>query len=319
MISFIVIGKNEGERLIICIKSIIEFIEYNKYESEIIYIDSRSTDNSINTVENIFAMVKTKVLRGKCNAAIARNEGVRLSKGNILFFVDGDMKLNKFFPRIIDNSENLLNPIVTGIRHDIFHDEYGYMINEKINYPNLTKPSIYIKYTGGLFITEKKIWESLGGMDERMRAYEDIDFCMRFFKKYKGKVLLVNRVLAKHYTISYTHHSRQKDLVFSKYFFYKGLLYRKHLLNIYFFPDLIFNDLTFWLLLILLSTTIFYGFIFYNILFYITFSIIRIILRKGKNTKFIFRLFMNIIADINIFFGLIFFHPLTIKRLKNAE
>ena len=48
MISFIVIGKNEGWKLSKCIQSIYDTIEYNKLNnSEIIYVDSSSTDKSI--------------------------------------------------------------------------------------------------------------------------------------------------------------------------------------------------------------------------------------------------------------------------------
>ena len=48
MISFIVIGRNEGWKLTKCFESIYDTINYNKLINyEIIYVDSASTDDSI--------------------------------------------------------------------------------------------------------------------------------------------------------------------------------------------------------------------------------------------------------------------------------
>ena len=48
MISFIIIGKNEGWRLEKCLQSIVSIVKQDKIvDYEIIYVDSRSTDDSI--------------------------------------------------------------------------------------------------------------------------------------------------------------------------------------------------------------------------------------------------------------------------------
>ena len=52
MIGFIIIGKNEGHKLVRCINSIKKTIDENNIgDYEIIYVDSKSTDNSIELVE----------------------------------------------------------------------------------------------------------------------------------------------------------------------------------------------------------------------------------------------------------------------------
>ena len=52
MISFIIIGKNEGWKLLKSIESVYKAIEINKIEdSEVIYVDSRSTDNTLDDIK----------------------------------------------------------------------------------------------------------------------------------------------------------------------------------------------------------------------------------------------------------------------------
>ena len=85
-ISFIIIGRNEGWKLTNCLKSVFNTITYNKLDNyEIIYVDSKSTDNSIESVKQ-FKNVKIFQLTIDYNAAIARNVGANKSKGQVLFF-----------------------------------------------------------------------------------------------------------------------------------------------------------------------------------------------------------------------------------------
>jgi len=59
MIGFIIIGKNEGPKLVKCINSIKRTIDHNGIgEYEIIYVDSNSTDNSIELVNEIEGNIK---------------------------------------------------------------------------------------------------------------------------------------------------------------------------------------------------------------------------------------------------------------------
>ena len=85
MISFIIIGKNEGWRLQKCLQSISYVVEQDAIANyEIIYVDSQSTDNSIELAKQYGA--KAFLITGECNAAIARNIGAKEAIGDI--FVD---------------------------------------------------------------------------------------------------------------------------------------------------------------------------------------------------------------------------------------
>ena len=61
MISFIIIGKNEGAKLKKCFTSIVKTINENNIDAyEVIYVDSNSTDNSIDIAKkyNIIKIFK---------------------------------------------------------------------------------------------------------------------------------------------------------------------------------------------------------------------------------------------------------------------
>ena len=86
MISFIIIGRNEGWKLTKCLQSVFDTISFNNIDKyEVIYGDSKSEDDSIDRVKR-FSNVSIISLTGEINAAIARNVGVNHSKGSVLFY-----------------------------------------------------------------------------------------------------------------------------------------------------------------------------------------------------------------------------------------
>jgi glycosyltransferase involved in cell wall biosynthesis len=91
-IGVVVIGRNEGARLIACLASI------KSEASSIVYVDSGSTDGSTAAAEGRGAFVVNLDLRRPFTAARARNEGflaLKTRKPNIRFvqFIDGDCTL----------------------------------------------------------------------------------------------------------------------------------------------------------------------------------------------------------------------------------
>ena len=86
MISFVIFGHNEGWKLTNCLKSVFLTIKYNGLTMyEVIYIDSKSTDDSIERAKK-FKEVKIYKLTADYNSAIARNIGSQKSIGEVLFF-----------------------------------------------------------------------------------------------------------------------------------------------------------------------------------------------------------------------------------------
>ena len=117
MISFIIIGRNVEHTIERCLNGVFNFIEVEKIDrSEVIYVDSDSYDRSLELASKTQARVLH--LKGKLNAAIGRNVGAEHAKGDILFFIDGDMELLPgFLSDIVDESGKMKYPFCTGYCH----------------------------------------------------------------------------------------------------------------------------------------------------------------------------------------------------------
>ena len=227
MISFIVIGKNEGRRLELCLSSIVSMIETDIIaDYEIIYVDSRSVDNSVELAKRYCTSVF--LIEGVCNAAIARNIGAKEAKGDILFFIDGDMELLPgFLSKVMQEDGTLEYPFLSGIFNDIVHDiNWHYLHTSRRHKLNEGDVDLIQATTGGLFVIERTFWNQVGGMDTRLKLGEDYDIGLRLtrvgYPLHRKSILLANHYM-RQYNIREDYVSNVK---------YTALLLRKHWNNI---------------------------------------------------------------------------------------
>lgn len=305
MISFIVIGRNEGEKLKRCFESIFITIKHNKFtEYEIIYVDSKSTDNSI-VIAQSYKKVKIFLITGFCNAAIGRNIGAKESKGSILFFIDGDMEIEKdFLSNVLDKNMNLNYDFVSGQVVDIVED-----IPDKLRYS--LKDTANIKITqaalGGIFIIKREIWEAANGMRTKFTTGEESDLGYRLIKM-GFSFTYKNHIISKHYTYQNTDLSIISKAIFSKAAFYpRCIFYRNHILNKYMYFGMWKLDKTFVVLII----SIFLMLIFPDIwpIFILTY-VIAVFLRTIKQSKksiFKYILYYLMFDILNIIYFFTFF------------
>jgi glycosyltransferase involved in cell wall biosynthesis len=305
MISFIIIGRNEGIRLINCLTSITDFCSKNQIiDNEVIYVDSDSFDNSIELAKKFC----TKILKltGDINAAVARNEGARIASGDVLFFVDGDMELLSSFYSYAFNDTKLIYPFVSGYFINNYHDNSGTYLYSEIYLKS--KPKVKDEFqvtTGGLFIITTEHWQNLGAMDTKFTTGEDLDLGLRSTKK-GLKLLKINQPFAFHNTINYN--LRLK--LFNKNDIYvRSCLYRKHLFNKYLYKQILVRDpslilLLFSLLIFLLSTSKLI------ILFYLTVVLFFSIITNSKNLiKVPFRFVYQVTRDCLNLVAFLFYFP----------
>ncbi len=249
MISFIVIGRNEGKHLEKCFKSIYETAFYNSIEDyEIIYVDSQSTDNSV-AIAGKFKEIKIFEATGYRNAAIGRNIGALEARGNILYFIDADMEICKeFLQEVLDTNKKLKYDVVSGTIADV---EDGVIktirYNKQTEFFSKRKP-----LDGGIFIIKKSVWNAVNGMRTKFDAGEDGDLGLRLAKRY-FQFIRLRKMITFHNTVNYLDVSRiWKELFNSAAFHARCVIYRDHLFNKYLYKRIWVNDKTFILLLLIL-------------------------------------------------------------------
>jgi len=311
MISFIIIGRNEGWKLSKCFESVFKAIKKNhltKYE--VIYVDSKSTDDSIERVKQ-FEKVKIIQLTGDVNAAIARNVGAKESKGNILFFLDGDMELiSERLSLIYAEEKGLAYPFISADWANYFYNrDWKFLRKDKGFCENhdIKKATV-----GGLFFIERKLWESVGGMRIKFNRSQDIDFSLRLAKK--GILLLKKKeVLVNHHMISYYDKSRKWKMLFTGADLYgRSYLYRRNAFNKYCLKRMIRNDYSALVLLLSIVSSV----LFYSFLPYLVFLIILIPKTIRKNENYFSNYSFLLLRDISVLFGVLLFWP---KKMSNIE
>lgn len=311
MISFIIIGKNEGWKLSKCLNSVKDTIEVNKLEdAEIIYVDSDSSDDSIARALS-FKHVTVYKITGECNAAVGRNVGARAARGEILFFIDGDMEIKPSFLKLVINDGKLRYDLVTGHIIEKYYDQEGNLLGKKNRTfgKELPAEDEKVSVTGGLFLISKKTWNSVNEMNERFWKSQDLDLCLRLCKK-KADLVRKNAVFAVHHTTSYLDYCRFMDRIKSGVHFYTGLLLRNHLKC---FPmwKLFFRQ-NYALIFLLITCLCIIARLFppYFIFAYFLLTLARVFVNtKVKNIRLFCYAVLYIMRDIQVLYSVFFFYP----------
>ena len=174
-VSSVVIGRNEGPRLGLCLDSV-EAMDREGFALDVIYVDSNSVDGSAELAEARGAQVVSLVL-DRPTAAAGRNAGWRISRGEIVLFLDGDTVLHPSF--VEDSLAAFKDPavaIVWGHRRE-----------------TLATPSLYNRvldldwiypvgdaaFCGGDALFRREVLEQTGGFDESLIAGEEPELCSR--------------------------------------------------------------------------------------------------------------------------------------------
>ena len=302
MISFIVIGRNEGWKLTKSIQSIIDTIEYNDLLSfEIIYVDSDSSDDSIERVKKFNDVIIFK-LSGDLNAGIARNVGAQNSKGDVLFFIDGDMEVQPKFLELVYSKENgLVHDFMSGNWMNYYYN-FSDELLRKEKYKEM-KTDAYEKVTGGFFLINKKSWDLVGGINEDFKISEDIDIGLRLAK---NNIFLLRKmdIGVIHHTIDYRDKKRMwQDFLKMDHLYGRSLLYRTHFLNIHMYHRLFRMDYT--LILLILSIILIFLLPELVVVFVSIYCISLVIRGKLSPENIVY----NFLRDFTVLMGLLFFFP----------
>lgn len=220
MISFVIIGRNEERNIKRCVDGIYKGIAAAGIGTyEIIYVDSKSTDKSIEVAAQ-FPEVRIFSVTGGCNAAVGRNIGAKQATGRVIFFIDADMEIYPEFLTDVWDRE------AGNIKSDIIGGQYLDIVDGKSEKRKSSK-----RFSGGTFLIRREVWESVGGMRTRFKTGEESDLGLRLMKK-GYRLIRKDEFIIKHYTVPYLGRARIWKAIWSKAVFYsRCVMLRNHLFN----------------------------------------------------------------------------------------
>jgi glycosyltransferase involved in cell wall biosynthesis len=176
-VGVVIIGRNEGERLVRCLQSLIA------QSNQIIYVDSASTDDSVNMARSLGAEVVSLDMSIPFAAARARNEGFeRMRKlfpqTDYVQFVDGDCEIAaSWLERAVNFLE--LHPdvaVACGRRRERYPERTVYNMLCDIEWDT---PVGQAKACGGDALMRVSSFEGVKGFRSSLIAGEEPELCVR--------------------------------------------------------------------------------------------------------------------------------------------
>jgi len=176
-IGIVVIGRNEGSRLITCLKSAF------KASNQVIYVDSGSTDGSVATAMKLGAFVISLEMSRPFTAARARNAGAQklLEKYKAIEyiqFIDGDCE---FYGEWLGAAMQYLitspkTAVVAGRLRERYPEKSLY--NKLCDIEWDTEPGD-TKACGGIMMICREAFKRIDGFNEHLIAGEEPELCVR--------------------------------------------------------------------------------------------------------------------------------------------
>jgi len=173
-LSVVIIGRNEGERLMRCIHSVHQIpLE----DIEIIYVDSDSQDDSPKQAQALGAQVIV-VHPQRPAAAIGRNAGWQVAQAPYVLFLDGDTILQ---PQFVPAALAILAKqpqvaVVWGHRRELYPHVSWY---QRVMDLDWIYPAGQFEFCGGDALMRREALEAVGGYNPQLIAGEEPEMCQR--------------------------------------------------------------------------------------------------------------------------------------------
>ena len=183
-LSVVIIGRNEGERLMHCLDSV-RAMHALGADPEIIYVDSGSRDGSPDRARTRGVRV-IAVTAEHPTAARGRNAGWRACSGAFVLFLDGDtIVAPEFVERALPEFENPRVAVVWGERREIRPESS--VFNRILDLDWIHRPG-FTEFCSGDALVRRMVLEEVGGYDAELIAGEEADMCRRM--RARGHLIL---------------------------------------------------------------------------------------------------------------------------------
>lgn len=209
MTSIIIVTHNSEKEITNCLIHIVSSIE----NLEIVIIDNKSNDSTYLITKKKFPTVLTKRNNTNYGFAKAANQGAKISKGEMLLFLNPDSLISKNnISKIIEFSKNKKYADIIGFKtlnpnktlqyscgnfptvSNLILDRIP-ILNKMIATHLIRNDNYYQKLqspdwvSGACLLVKRSVFEDLDGFDEKYFMYgEDVDFCYRA-KKAEYKII----------------------------------------------------------------------------------------------------------------------------------
>ena len=193
-IGIVVIGRNEGERLKVCLESVVNI-------GPVVYVDSGSTDNSIEIATQLGVEVVNLDISIPFTAARARNEGFKcLYEQNTdlqyVQFVDGDCEVIADW---FNTAETFLDKytdvaVVCGRRRERFPQASVYNMLCDIEW---NTPIGEAKACGGDALMRANVFQQVNGYNPDVIAGEEPELCVRI-RQHNWKIWRLDEEMTLH-------------------------------------------------------------------------------------------------------------------------
>lgn len=174
-VSVVVIGRNEGERLLRCLGSVAA-AHWGAWRHEVIVVDSHSTDGSPERARAAGAQVLGIGAARPC-AAVGRNIGWRAARGRLILFLDGDTVLHPDFVR--HAMAALDDPRVVAAWGHRREMRPGQSVYTRVLDLDWVFAPGRVSYFGGDVLVRRQALADVGGFDDAQVAGEEPELCRR--------------------------------------------------------------------------------------------------------------------------------------------
>ncbi|MFZ4537045.1 glycosyltransferase [Propionivibrio sp.] len=193
LVSVVVIGRNEGPRLLACLDSIAG-MSLDAHTIEVIYVDSDSTDGSPEMAAARGANV-IRVKPERPSAALGRNAGWRAARGEFILFLDGDTQLNpEFVAHALAAFDAADVAIVWGHRRESNPEQSFYVRVLDLDW---IYPPGDTEFCGGDALVRRSVLDAVNGFDESLIAGEEPEMCRRI-RADGGRIVHLDVPMTKH-------------------------------------------------------------------------------------------------------------------------
>ena len=200
MLSIVVIGKNESENLPLVISSLSELRQRAKYRIQMIYVDSDSSDLSVEIAKSFFDEIYVLSPSDHLCASAGRHIGTLKAIYEWILYLDGDMEICSEFIDFLCSTLEQLNTKFGYIGRYVYYYGDGDVKDNALNYK--TNGQI-VTYHGGAVLLRKCSVIDAGNWNPCIFSNEEIELYTRL-RSNKYNVIFVDKPMIKHYTERYT-------------------------------------------------------------------------------------------------------------------